>query len=338
MLRLDGAQGEGGGQVLRTALALSLVTGTPFRIERIRAGRQKPGLRRQHLTSVRAAAAVGHARVEGAELGSPELVFRPGPVEGGDYSFAVGTAGSACLVVQTILPPLLTASGPSTVVIEGGTHNPFAPPFDFLARVFLPQLARMGARVQAQLDRPGFYPAGGGRIRIHVEPASALEPLTLLERAPIDRRRAVAMVSRLPRHIAQRELAVVQEKLGWSAHELEMVEVTDSVGPGNVLMLEVSDGAVTEIVTAFGKPGLRAEVVAERAVREMRQYLESGVPVGAHLADQLLLPLALAGGGTFRTAPLSAHSTTNIGVIREFLPVPIAVDEDANGRACVRVG
>ena len=166
MLTIDGSVGEGGGQILRTALALALVTGTPFRIHAIRARRRKPGLLRQHLTAVNAAATVGGASTDGASLGSRELTFRPGRITPGEYRFAVGTAGSTGLVLQTVLPPLLLASGPSTVTVEGGTHNPGAPPFDFLARVFLPLLRRMGAHVEARLDRPGFYPAGGGQCTV----------------------------------------------------------------------------------------------------------------------------------------------------------------------------
>src|SRR5437867_958993 len=164
MLLIDGSQGEGGGQILRTALGLSLVTGTPIRIEKIRAGRAKPGLLRQHLTAVNAATAIGAVDVEGATLGSQELTFRPGTVKPGEYRFAVGTAGSTGLVLQTVLPPLLTAPGPSTLTLEGGTHNPTAPPFDFLARAFLPLISRMGPSATARLERPGFYPAGGGQM------------------------------------------------------------------------------------------------------------------------------------------------------------------------------
>ena len=166
MLLIDGSQGEGGGQILRTALGLSLVTGTAFRIEKIRAGRAKPGLLRQHLTAVNAATVIGDALVDGAELGSPALVFRPRSVRPGAYRFAVGTAGSASLVLQTVLPPLLTAGASSILTLEGGTHNPWAPPFDFLARAFLPLLERMGAPVRAAIQRYGFYPAGGGQFTV----------------------------------------------------------------------------------------------------------------------------------------------------------------------------
>jgi RNA 3'-terminal phosphate cyclase (ATP) len=320
VLTIDGSQGEGGGQILRTALALALVTGTPFRIHGIRARRPKPGLLRQHLTAVNAAASVGDATLEGAALGSTELTFRPGRVKAGDYRFAVGTAGSTGLVLQTVLPPLLLAAGPSSLTVEGGTHNPSAPPFDFLARAFLPLLRRMGAGVDARLDRPGFYPAGGGRCTVSVEPVAALAPLTLLERGALRQRRARAMVAQLPRSIADRELAVVRDRLGWTEGEIESTVIDRDVsGPGNVLLLEVESEHVTEVFSGFGEIGVRAEAVAERAVRQARRYLASDVPVGPFLADQLLLPLALAGAGAFRTSTLSAHAITNTAVIAAFL-------------------
>jgi RNA 3'-terminal phosphate cyclase (ATP) len=329
VLTIDGSQGEGGGQILRTALALSLVTGTPFRIEKIRARRTKPGLLRQHLTAVNAAVAVGGAEVEGATLGSPSLAFRPGPAKAGEYHFAIGTAGSTGLVVETILPALLTAAAPSTVTLEGGTHNPAAPPFDFLARAYLPLVARMGPGIEAALDRPGFYPAGGGRCTFRVTPVTRLTPLTLLERGPIRRRRARALVARLPRQIAERELAAVRDRLGWGEAELEVVVVDGEMrGPGNVLLLELESEHVTEVFCGFGEAGVRAEAVAEHAVKETRRYLAAGVPVGPHLADQLLLPMALAGRGAFRTIGLSSHSRTNLDVIRMFSATRISAAGD----------
>jgi len=320
MLTIDGSRGEGGGQIFRTSLALSLVSGTPFRIDRIRAGRAKPGLMRQHLTALEAAATVGDAEVEGAGIGAQAIVFRPKRVRPGAYRFAVGTAGSAGLVLQTILPPLLTATGPSTLTLEGGTHNPHAPPFDFLAQAFLPQLRRMGVGVEARLERAGFYPAGGGRMTIEITPAPALRPLELTARGAVRRRRARVLIARLPRQIGDRELAVVRSRLGWLAGELEVAVLGDDVtGPGNVLLLEIESEHATEVFTGFGEVGVRAETVAERAVQEARQYLAADVPVGPYLADQLLLPLALARGGSFRTVPLTRHASTNIEVIRQFL-------------------
>ncbi len=325
MITIDGSQGEGGGQVLRTSLALSLVTGKPFRIERIRARRPKPGLRRQHLTAVLAAAEVGQAEVEGAELESRELNFVPGQVRPGEYRFDVGTAGSTTLVLQTVLPALMIAGGPSQLHLKGGTHNIYAPPVDFLEKTFLPILARMGPKVQVALERAGFYPAGGGSIRVDVQPAVQLRRIELVERGRILRRAACGVVSRLPMHIAEREVDVVRRRMSWPAESVSTRHV-ESSGPGNVVTLEIQSEHVTEVVTGFGQRGVPAEKVAAGAVREARRYLKAGVPVSEHLADQLLLPMALA-GGTFRTLDPSSHTTTNIETLGHFLDVSIQTDK-----------
>ena len=323
MLTIDGSFGEGGGQVFRTSLALSLVTGQPFCIEKIRAGRKKPGLMRQHLTALRAAKEISRARVEGGSIGSSTVKFTPGSIQPGEYHFAVGTAGSATLVLQTVLPALMTASGPSKLILEGGTHNPHAPPFDFLARTYLPLINRMGPSVNAVLVCAGFYPAGGGRMEVNIEPSEALEPLDLPERGEIRSRRARAIVSRLPRSIAVREVKKCCSQLGWS-EDCSCVETAEnSPGAGNVLMVEVEGEHLTEVFTGFGELGVKAEKVASEVARAVREYLAAGVPVGRHLADQLLIPLAMAGGGSFHTLPLSRHTTTNSTIIQEFLDVSI---------------
>jgi len=326
MLSIDGSGGEGGGQIFRTSLTLSLVTGTPFRIDRIRAGRAKPGLMRQHLTALEAAAAVGEADVDGAAVGAQEIVFRPKRLRPGNYRFAVGTAGSAGLVLQTILLPLVIARARSSLTLEGGTHNPAAPPFEFLAEAFLPLLRRMGADVDARLERAGFYPAGGGRMTVDVTDRGSLASLHLVQRGRTLRRRARALVSRLSRQIADRELAVIRSRLGWDGDELEVVMLSEGMaGPGNVLLLSLESEHVVEVFTGFGEIGVRAEAVAERVAQEARRYLAADVPVGPHLADQLLLPMALAGGGVFRTVPLSRHASTNLEVIGQFLGTSIDV-------------
>lgn len=333
MIVIDGSKGEGGGQILRTSLGLSLLTGQSFRIERIRAGRDKPGLMRQHLTAVRAAAQVSDAALTGDAIGSQELTFEPGPSRPGRYEFAVGTAGSATLVLQTLLPALIVAKGPSQLTLKGGTHNPWSPPFDFLAHAFLPLLSRMGACVKAKLVRPGFYPAGGGEFTIEIEPAAggSLQPLALTERGEIVSRQARAVVAQLPDHIAERELKVVEKKLGWTGDQLTLEQVRDCDGPGNIVMLEIVSRNVTEIFTAFGEKDVRAEAVGARAVEEAREYLAAGVPVGLHLADQLLVPMAVA-GGKFRTMAPTRHTTTNIEVIRRFVDVAITAGRAGEDR------
>ncbi|HET6418915.1 MAG TPA: RNA 3'-terminal phosphate cyclase [Geobacteraceae bacterium] len=323
MIVIDGSRGEGGGQILRSALALSLVTGLPFRIDKIRAGRRKPGLMRQHLTAVEAAAAVGRAKAEGAGIGSQRLAFAPKVIRSGKYLFAVGTAGSCTLVLQTVLPALLTAEGPSELVLEGGTHNPHAPPFDFLDRAFLPLVRRMGPKVSASLQRPGFFPAGGGRFTVAIEPAARLERIDLPERGAVLECSATATVARLPRSIGERELKVVRDRLGWSGECCHVNEASLSPGPGNILCIGIESEHCAEVFTGFGELGVSAEKVAKDTVKLVEEYLTANVPVGPFLADQLLLPMALAGGGSFRTLEPTRHMTTNAEVIRLFLPIEV---------------
>lgn len=337
MLTIDGSYNEGGGQILRTALTLSLATRTPFRIDKIRVGRKKPGLLRQHLAAVNAATQVGNAEVQGDEINSQSLTFTPRDVIPGDYDFSIGTAGSTTLVLQTVLPVLMLAARPSTLTLEGGTHNPAAPPFDFLARAYIPLLRRMGARIHAELITAGFYPAGGGKLNVDIEPPASLLPLDLTERGEVRSCSARALVSNLSLRIGERELAVVGKKLAWEPSSLK-VESVSSRGPGNVLLLEVASDNVTELFTGFGERNVRAETVAENPAGEARKYLAANVAVGQHLADQLLLPLALGNGGAFTTLPLSRHSLTNIDTIQKFLPVKIQVSEEGNRNCTVEVG
>ncbi|MCA9321829.1 MAG: RNA 3'-terminal phosphate cyclase, partial [Planctomycetes bacterium] len=322
MIDIDGSMGEGGGQILRSSLGLSLVTGEPIRIDRIRAARKKPGLMRQHLACVRAAAVVGCAEVSGDEIGSTRLEFRPGHLQGGHFAFAISGAGSTILVIQTVLPALLSAPEASTVVVRGGTHNPLAPSFDFFDRVFLPVLRRMGARVEARLDRHGFFPAGGGAVTVHVEPVTRLNPVELLDRGELTELRGRILLSKLPATIGEREQKQVATQLGWPASRTSIEHIEDSPGPGNVVMLEAGDGTHCELITGHAMRGLAAERVAHEAATELQEYLAASVPVGVHLADQLLIPMALAGGGLYRTHRPSLHTTTNAQVVQRFLGTP----------------
>ena len=335
MITIDGSIGEGGGQVLRTALSLSLATGTPFRIENIRAGRKKAGLLRQHLTAVLAAAEIGAAEIEGATLGSTMLTFTPKSVRAGEYRFSVGTAGSGTLVFQTILPALLRASVPTRVVIEGGTHNDAAPPFDFLDRTFLPLIRRMGANVSLKLERYGFYPAGGGRFIAEIEPCAALKPLEVGLRGEIRSKRVTAIVANLSSRIAAREIEKVASMMSLTS-EGTVIETKNSPGPGNVVLIEIESGDVTEMFSSFGRLGVASEKVAEEAVREAREYLVSRAVAAEHLTDQLLLPLALAGGGSFTATKLSRHARTNQEVISKFLPIAFEM-ENASDHCLVRL-
>ncbi|MBX2801339.1 MAG: RNA 3'-terminal phosphate cyclase [Myxococcales bacterium] len=334
MIEIDGAEGEGGGQVLRSSLALAMWTGQPFRIRRIRANRRKPGLLRQHLTGVRAAATLCGAEVSGDTIRSEALTFRPGPVKPGAYRFEVGTAGSANLVLQTVLPPLLVACGPSELVITGGTHNPSSPPTHFLQRTFVPLLGRMGAQVELTLPRWGFFPAGGGEIRAKVTPVPQLQPLELAERGRLGRTTAVAVLANLKRVIGNRELKAVGEALSLTRRDLELVEV-DSDGPGNVVLITCEAEHVTQVFSGFGRRGVPAARVAEQAAAEARAWQESGVPVGPHLADQLMIPLVMAGSGSYLTGALTEHATTNAAVIERFTGRALALRELQEGQVRV---
>jgi RNA 3'-terminal phosphate cyclase (ATP) len=333
---IDGSRGEGGGQIVRTALALAVITARKLRMRRIRAGRKRPGLQRQHTACVEAAARLCGGTTSALEIGAQDLVFTPGTAFAPELAIDIGSAGSTTLVVQTILIPAIASGKPLHAVITGGTHNPFAPPFEFLDRVFLPHLRRMGADVTLTLERRGVPPEGGGRVVLDVRPAGTLRSVEILEAGSVVARHAIAIVARLPRHIAERELAVAQERL--REPRCEVVELPDD-GPHNCFLVEVelASGA-RELCTSHGRKGYPAEDVADDALDELEDFLECGVPVGENLADQLLLPMAVAGAGRFRTlAPLTRHAHTNIATIREFLDVPIEVRE-AEDAAEVTVG
>jgi RNA 3'-terminal phosphate cyclase (ATP) len=281
--------------------------------------------------------------VYGAEVSSKYLEFTPGAIQREDLAIDIGTAGSTTLVVQTILVPALAAKRTLRATVHGGTHNPMAPPYEFLDRVFLPHLQAMGAKVSLVLDRHGFANGRGiekdikdrGQLTLVIEPGE-LRPIEILEAGPITARSATAILARLPTHIGDRELAVVQDSLGFARAECTLREIADA-GTGNVLLLEVERAQGRELVAGFGEQGTRAELVASRACADLAAFLAADVPVGEHLADQLLLPFAFAGGGAFRCAPLSLHATTNIETIGLFLDVPIRV-EPAGDAVIVRVG
>jgi RNA 3'-terminal phosphate cyclase (ATP) len=333
MIAIDGSEGEGGGQILRSSLTLAICTQQPFRITNIRANRDKPGLMRQHLTAVRAAAEICGAQTDGAEQGSRALTFRPGPLSAGDYSFDIGTAGSCTLVFQTVLPALLTAHGESRVRITGGTHNRGSPPFDFLSRSFLPLLARMGAAVQLELVTHGFYPRGGGEIRARITPNARLRALKLLDRGALVRGYAEAYVAALPADVAQRELHVIGRKMAWSQDQLLLRALPNDQGPGNAVTLTLEHEHVAEVFTGFGEKGVRAETVAGEVADEARAYLSARAPVGEHLADQLLLPMALGDGGAFVTTRVTPHLRSNIAVIERFTERRVDVDPVPDGFA-----
>jgi RNA 3'-terminal phosphate cyclase (ATP) len=325
MILIDGSLGEGGGQVLRTTVGLAAHTGQAVRVENIRAGREKPGLLRQHLTAARAAAEICGGALEGDALGSTTLTFVPGPVRNGSFTFDIGSAGSATLVVQTVLPALLAAPGPSTLRVRGGTHNKASPPFHALEGMFFAALRAMGADVRASLGGWGFYPAGGGEVIVEVHPGP-LRPAVWDERGPIAAVEAVAVVAGDVRiGVARREIAAIREIAPEAAGR---VEVVASVGPGNAAWVRARCSPFDAVFTGFGAWRKPAEAVGAEAADAFVAWRDAAVPVDEHLADQLLIPLALAGGGRFRTTRPSLHTTTNAEVISRLLPVTVSITED----------
>jgi len=328
-ITIDGNQGEGGGQILRTSLSLSMCLNQPIRIENIRAGRKKTGLLRQHLTCVRAAKEICDADVTGDKLGSCEIEFSPNQIKSGNYRFSIGTAGSTSLVFQTVLPALLKAETNSTVEFEGGTHNMQAPSFEFITECFLPALKKMNIQVDCELQRYGFYPNGGGQWNTKIQPAEEVKRLKLLDRGHLVARSATTFIAKISLHVSQRELKKVAQKLGWDSNELIEKEV-DSLGPGNLVSLKLAFKNTTELFEEVARRGLKAERVAGNAIKKLNRYLNSSAVVGEHLADQLLLPMVLNAGGSFITHKMSEHVKTNINIINQFLADAITITEIDN--------
>ncbi len=250
-IEIDGAQGEGGGQVLRTALTLAMCTGKSLVVHNIRAGRSRPGLLRQHLTALNAATEICDATVKGNQLGSMAIGFAPGPIKAGNYEFKIGTAGSTTLLAQTILPALMQAKGNSIIAMEGGTHNGMAPSVDFIEQSFLPQHRKAGLEIESNLAIHGFYPNGGGRWQLGIKPNKKLAHLNLTERGAMQEQAAVVTSSNIEASIAERELARIQKKLGWQASQLHAKQVA-SPGPGNIVSIRLAYEQVTEVIESVG--------------------------------------------------------------------------------------
>ena len=332
MLRIDGSFGEGGGQILRTGLALSCITKTPIEIFNIRKGRKKPGLQPQHLASVRACANLSGAKVEGGTLGSTELKFIPGELKDGEYEFNVaeekGSAGSVSLVMQSILLPLLFCSVESQVTVKGGTHVPFSPPFDYLARVWLPFLGKLGVRAEAEIVKYGFYPKGGGEVKLKMKPLDRIQGLNLQERGKLIRLTGVSAVANLPETIAQRQKQEAEKILSKENLEPKIeVKQVNSVGAGTYLFLWAEFENSLAGFSSLGERRKPAEKVAQEACQGLLDFLQSEASVEEHLADQVLPYLALAKGESSLTvSKITSHLLTNVWVVEKFVPVKIIVE------------
>jgi RNA 3'-terminal phosphate cyclase (ATP) len=324
-IHIDGSLGEGGGQILRTSLALAALLGQPVRIDNIRSNRRQPGLKTQHLAGVLALADITDAEIKGAHKHSTSLVFLPRIIKGGKYRFEISTAGAACMLFSAVLPPLLFAPQASEITITGGTHVPFSPPFHYLCKVFLPSLRKMGAEVELELVRWGFYPKGGGEIRAHVKPCRKLQMLQLQKRGELRELKFCAYSAGLPDHIVFREIGHVGKSLEeYSAYISTRHVSCHALSPGNFVFLEADYEHVKAGFSCLGKLGKPAEEVAEEVCRAFRGFDRTTATMDSHLADQLVLYMALAHGDSFfTTEKVTSHLTTNIDIIRRFLPANI---------------
>jgi RNA 3'-terminal phosphate cyclase (ATP) len=330
MLTIDGSHGEGGGQIMRTALSLAVLHRRPVSLTRVRTAREKPGLRPQHMTVVRALAAISDAEVVGDELGSTELRFVPRGVRGGEYRFDIGaiggSAGSVALLFQALLLPLAFATESSRLTLHGGTHVPGSPAFPYLPEVYLPAVARMGVRAEIRLRRWGWYPAGGGQVEATVEPAPGLRGFVPAGPPDFTSVRGLSAVSRLPRSIAerQRRRAVERQAAAGVPAAIGMEEDATAPGPGTLLFVGVPGRAG---FVALGRRGVPAERVADEAVDALLGFRDSGADVDEHLADQLVPFLVLAAGESRLTCPAaSSHLRTVVWVVRQFVPAAVALE------------
>jgi RNA 3'-terminal phosphate cyclase (ATP) len=340
LLELDGSFGEGGGQILRTSLALSLLTGKGFHLRNVRAGRAKLGLQPQHLMSVRSAAEVGQAHTRGASRGSSDLVFEPGQVRPGRYRFDIGTAGATGLVLHTLYLPLaLRGDVPSELTLIGGTHVSTSPCFHFLDATWRRYLELCGLRVRLSMERPGFYPRGGGVVEAVVQPCLGLRGVRLGERGPV-KATGFSATAGLPESIARRQARRAAYRLQQHGLDVSLRQEEWEGGPGTVVAIELSTEPVPTLFFALGERGKPAERVADDAVDQVIAYLDAGTGVvDLHSADQLVLPLALADGPSeYRVSEVTLHLTTNISVIRQFLERDVVCEGEVGQSGVVRVG
>ncbi len=339
MIEVDGSIGEGGGQVLRTSLTMSVMVGDEFRIYNIRTGRKNPGLRPQHFKAVEAATTICNGIVSGAELGSQELVFKPGDLKPGNYSFAIGTAGSVSLVLQTIFVPLSHSTRSSRIKITGGTHVPWSPSYHYLDYQWLPYLRRLGYEADLNLLKAGFYPKGGGQISVEIKPATAFLPIENKERGKLIHIRGLSGVANLPRKIAERQRNQVIKRLGnkYPLNDLH-IGILPSYGKGTILLLLAEFEFSQACFFSLGAIGKPAEKVADEAIDELEDFIATNGVVDGYLADQILIPLVFAKGESiFKTSKITKHLQTNVEVIRHFSRARIQIHGEIGNPGMVEV-
>jgi RNA 3'-terminal phosphate cyclase (ATP) len=340
MLEIDGSFGEGGGQVLRTALGLSCLLNKPFRIFNIRIKRKKPGLMPQHLMGIRALKLISNARVKGDVKGSTELIFEPEEVKAGDYLFDIGTAGSTSLLLQTIILPLIFAKRRSSLSLKGGTHVPFSPPFHYISEVFIPILKKLGISIETKIESYGFYPKGGGKVRVEIIPSGKIKGMRFLEREEIKKLRGISGVGNLPLSIAERQKDAALKVLASEGLKAE-IETLSVLTPGQGTFMFL--GAETDYCLAgfssLGERGKRAELVGEEVAKNFLSYYSTSACLDHHMADQIVLYLAIAQEeSSLTTSEISNHLLTNLWAIDKFLGIRYVIEGEIGkpGRVTIK--
>jgi RNA 3'-phosphate cyclase len=340
MIELDGSEGEGGGQILRSALALSILTGKPFKLVNIRANRAKPGLQPQHVMCVRAAGTISGAIYKGAAKGSAVLYFEPNAVKPGRYTFTIGTAGATALVLHTVYLPLaLRGSEASEITITGGTHNQHAPCYHFLETTWAAHLRRMGIEVEVEMVRAGFYPRGGGEIRATIHPCSRVNGVHIIACPELTTAGGFSAFAELPESVGRRQARRLANRLKSEGVESHIpMEEWQAANPGSVAAVIFRQVPVSPLFFGLGERGKPAESVADDAADEAIRFRDSGCPVDPHSADQLLLPLAFSPDASeYRASEITRHLTTNIATVRKFVDRVIEVEGEEGQRGTVRI-
>lgn len=340
MIEIDGSEGEGGGQILRSALALSILTRRPFKLVNIRAIRSKPGLQPQHLMCVRAAAAISGATYKGGSVGSSVLYFEPRDAKAGTYTFTIGTAGATSLVLHTVYLPLaLRGDRPSEVTITGGTHNIRAPCYHFLETTWAAYMTRLGIRVELEMIRPGFYPRGGGEIRAVVHPCSRVNGISLLTCPELITAGGFSAYAGLPETVGNRQARRLSVRLKSEGVEPHVpVEEWEAANPGSVAAVIFRQAPVPALFFGLGERGKSAERVADGAADEAIAFRDAKAPVDPHSADQLLLPLAFSDDASeYRASEITRHTTTNVETVRKFVDRSIGIEPGDAKSGVVRI-
>ena len=331
MLNIDGSYGEGGGQILRNAVALSVLTNTPVEIKNIRNNRPNPGIKPQHYIAIKSIQTLCNAETNGLEVGSSNLKFSPGKIKGGNYKFDIGTAGSIPLVFQACILSSLNIKEPVSISVTGGTDVKWAPSIDYFRYVFLPLLQKMGLSVETQLIKRGYYPKGGGESEITIKPVSDLKPLKLNDEQIFEKVDGIINISNLPEHISIRmKRYAIKTLLKKNLSASINIDKVDSLSQGTGITLWTKSKKTILGSTFLGERGVSSEIIGETVANELIREIDAGSTVDLHAFDQLLPYMAIArskGISSCIVSNISSHAQTNMWLLKQFFDVDFKLSQ-----------